>query len=1213
MFLKKIINAGFKSFADRITINLEKNHITGIVGPNGSGKSNVIDSVRWVMGEQNAKMLRGEKATDIIFAGSEKRKPLGMAEVTLVFDNSEGSTFCPPEYRHEPEISLTRRLYIDGQREYLINRKPCRLKDIVSFFASTGLGGRSYSMIQQGQVDRILQAKPEELREILEEAAGTLIFKRRKAEALKKLDATRLNLSRIDDILTEVERQKAALQSQVEKAKKYREIAAELREAEIEFLTHNHQDFKMKLLESESYLKEISDKEIALMGELVEFEGRFTELKEQLDEADPEVQALNEEIAVLREKIVRAETSLSNAQHLLAGSDEKLAKLELEIAEEDAALRKLEEEVEEKTRELASAESNARLLKDQLETLQYEMDTADEETQVFSNKIEEFQDEVRNLDRLLDNNTVRQEVLERDFSKSEREKNGLNERISILEGELGRALILVDAAQVKVSGRKRGLDAELQEKSGREIAINTRVEQIKNQASLRDSLKEKYFGAKGKFTSLQELELTANDVGALITRLKTPQPGQQSFSVSMLTELISFNDRSEELSERASRSFEKWAERVVVKDLNDFNQLVRIAHSQSIGGIPVTIIESARQPDQAAVIRWADKFDAEPFENFLKIDRQVPRLSELLSRIYHIATLALDTDTIAEMPHGIIAITAQGVIYTGADEYLIGTDGGKGALSRKTDLENLGVEVKSLEAGLAGAQGEIDLLEVKQAEDRLFIKETDQKLQSQNQAVLEVMTELQGARQTAGYKQEALESIKSDYEKLASASEQFGTDLVNLRKNRDSLSIEKEQTARELEDTKEQASSVIEKRDDLARLTGHRKIELAKGEAREQALKENHVSFTTQLENLQNKISRRYREKEELLDGIKSAKVNSVQLEVDIETFILNREEKEDVLAAKREQNSGIIEALRVTENRLRDIRSEQNKFQRNQSDKNLELERVRIGLLSFTEQATEKYQIDLDTYEFVRNPEFKSETRQRQVTTLRGKIETMGPINMMAIEEFDDLSRRESFINSQKDEVVSSVDLLETAIEEIESNSETKFMQTFKILNEEFQSLFPILFPGGDGKIVMTDETRPLDGGVEILVRLPGKKQQNMRLFSGGEKALTAIALIFALLKSKPTPFCFLDEVDAPLDETNVGRYNKVLEALSDRFQFIVITHNRRTMEVLDTLYGITMQEPGVSKVVGVDMSRDLPAHLKKAFKDGPSSDAKLVGASAE
>jgi chromosome segregation protein len=264
------------------------------------------------------------------------------------------------------------------------------------------------------------------------------------------------------------------------------------------------------------------------------------------------------------------------------------------------------------------------------------------------------------------------------------------------------------------------------------------------------------------------------------------------------------------------------------------------------------------------------------------------------------------------------------------------------------------------------------------------------------------------------------------------------------------------------------------------------------------------------------------------------------------------------------------------------------------------------MAITSVTAQAQEKYQLDIATYEFTYDPEFEADKVARSVGSLRGRIEGLGPINMMALQEFEDLTTRENFIRTQQDEINSSIALLNEAIGEIEVSSKDKFLATFQVINREFGQLFPILFPNGEGHLELTNPEDPLAGGVEIMVRLPGKKQQSMNLFSGGEKALTAISLIFALLKTKPTPFCFLDEVDAPLDEANVGRYNRVLDALSDQFQFIIITHNRRTMEVLDTLYGVTMQEPGVSSIVGVDMKKDLPQHLRKAFKEEPKQDTK-------
>src|SRR6478735_672007 len=299
MHLKKLIVSGFKSFADKVTLHFDDG-ITGIVGPNGSGKSNVIDAVRWVMGEQNAKHLRGDVATDIIFAGSDKRKPLGMAEVTLVFDNKNQSHFCPPEYRHEAEIALTRRLYIDGEREYFINKKPCRLKDIVGFFATTGLGGRRYSMIKQGQVDRILNAKPEDVREILEEAAGTLIFKARRQAAMKKLEGTQDNLKRIDDIITELAKQLDNLKEQVEKVAAWKQLSGSLRDQEMKLFSHNFRHFSTKLLEIAHQLEGDTDSEVRAMSDLSSLEARVEELQSQLSESDPGLDQLREEITNLR-------------------------------------------------------------------------------------------------------------------------------------------------------------------------------------------------------------------------------------------------------------------------------------------------------------------------------------------------------------------------------------------------------------------------------------------------------------------------------------------------------------------------------------------------------------------------------------------------------------------------------------------------------------------------------------------------------------------------------------------------------------------------------------------------------------------------------------------------------------------------------------------------------------------------------------------------
>ncbi len=1197
MHLKKIIISGFKSFADRVTVNFDKSHITGIVGPNGSGKSNIIDAVRWLMGEQNAKMLRGEKATDIIFAGSERRKPLGTAEVTLVFDNSDGSSFCPPEYRHEPEISLTRRLYIDGQREYAINKKTCRLKDIISFFASTGLGGRSYSMIQQGQVDRILQAKPEQIREIIEEASGTLIFKKRRNEAFNKLENTRLNLSRLDDIISELVRQKENLEAQVEAAKKFKEVSEELTEHETKLYTHNYHDYKDELLGLHEKLEKEMLAEAEASRLILEFEEEYESFRSELDESDPEVQALTERITVVREKIARSETSLLNAEKLLSGADERLVQLNNDIAEEDEHLKALESQAEKKLNSLSEGETKKTQIEELLETFEMQLSESDEQAQVFTNKIEECEDEIKNLDRMMEANVLRQEACQRDYAKAEREKVSHKERVSLLQSEVGQASILVDSAKVKVSGQKKGLDTELSEKHRLEGAIAQRLEDINGLKEERDQLKESYLSCKAKAESIESLMASAGNLRETIEALKESEVDQDLLGLGVLTDHLRFNENIEEMPVKCRQAFEAWAERLVVENIDALNELVRACKDVEIPSFSATVLERLSPIDQVALDKWCETYDAESLREYLSCDDE--RASQLLKRLYVLPMLNIERQAVAELPKGVLVFTAHGVILNQDADYRISGRTSRGALSYKSELEKLEQQRKSSEAKLAETQGKIDRQEAAQLVDREAIKKINEKLHEQNQAVLEVMAELNSCQQSFEHKQNLLEDAQGQFKLLEEASEKYGAQLQELKDSHGSLAQEKDQVSGELDETREESEHIMEQRAEISRQLDTQRVELIKASSDLQALKDSYNQVKEQLDILQAKMKRRYEQKSTMLADIEKAKSERGQLEKDIEHFVLEREKLEEDLASKREENAEILEKIRVIENKIKEGRSTLNGYQKTISQLQVTVEKVKSNYEATIEQAKERLNLNLEFHPFERDHDFNRTSTTTKVAKLKSKIDAMGPINMMAIKEFEELSQREEFIQAQREEVISSVELLEMAIEEIESNSREKFMATYEVLNKEFAELFPILFPRGDAQIELSDHENPLEGGVEIMVRLPGKKQQNMRLFSGGEKALTAIALIFALLKSKPTPFCFLDEVDAPLDETNVGRYNRVLEALSDRFQFIVITHNRRTMEVLDTLYGVTMQEPGVSKVVGVDMTKDLPSHLKKAFKE--------------
>lgn len=1193
MHLKKLIVSGFKSFADKVTLNFDEG-ITGIVGPNGSGKSNVIDAVRWVMGEQNAKHLRGEVATDIIFAGSDKRKQLGMAEVTLVFDNRDGSSFCPPEYRHEAEIALTRRLYIDGEREYLINRKPCRLKDIVGFFATTGLGGRSYSMIQQGQVDRILNAKPEDVREILEEAAGTLIFKARQQAAQKKLETTQENLKRIDDLVKELAIQLDTLREQVEKAEAWKLASGKLKEQELKVFSHNFRHFSTKLLDLAGQLETDSDSEIRAMTDLASMEARVEELQSQLAESDPELDQIREEVSHLREQIVRAESTITAALKTLENGQRRMNELDANIHEEQESLKSLEQQLDMKAAEQEKMSGEVERLRDLIESFQDEVDQVEEAAQVFENRSSELEDEIRNLELLLESNRLRCESIERDRKRLLIEFQSYDERRQSLDQGIQNFEERIDFARSQLNEKQAGLDQELILKQETEQEMQRRDQWMRETARIRDAKKETYLTARARLKSLEELEFSSEDVRSGIQQLNEKYPETNQLILGTLADFVSFREGREEWATRALNALEKWTDRLVVSSTRELNELARLIQQEQLGSIPLSVASTGKTGDLTA---WAQRFNAQHCSVVLNVQGGSPDwVQTLLKRLYYLPSI-LSEEELQSLPEGIVLFTAQGLMVSSREDILIQGNVGKGSLSRKSEMETLARQLKDNEAVLASVQNDLDAAEQAQAEDAQKLKDLAERLGVQNKDTLAAMSEMQQLSNQLHNltDQRAQNALK--VEELDGREKELKKELEQLGETRISFGRDKETMAAELESLQDEFSSLGERRDEVQRVHQQRQLELAKVEMRSQGLNESMEQSRQQLQRVQGVMSRRYEERGRIETEIQTAEVSQAQSTQEIEVYIRRREELEEQLASRREQSAGILEELRVVESRLRESRDLQMEIQRQKSKKNVELERLKQVSRGLLDQAQEKYQIDLMTHPYEEDPLFDPDKQTREIQKLRSQLENMGAINMVAVEQYEKISQRHEFITAQKEEVLGSILLLEEAIEEIQETSRDKFLTTFEVVNANFTDLFPILFPGGEARLELTSEDA-LTAGVEIMVRMPGKKPRSMNLYSGGEKALTAISLIFALLKTKPTPFCFLDEVDAPLDEANVGRYNKVLEALSDRFQFIVITHNRRTMEVLDQLYGVTMQEGGVSTVVGVDMKKDLPAHLQKAFK---------------
>tara|TARA_B100001094_G_scaffold325780_1_gene380713 strand:+ start:83 stop:3700 length:3618 start_codon:yes stop_codon:yes gene_type:complete len=1197
MKLRKLVVSGFKSFADKVTVNFDDG-ITGIVGPNGSGKSNVIDSVRWVMGEQNAKNLRGQVATDIIFAGSPQRKALGLAEVTLVFDNSEEDELCPIEYRHEAEIALTRRLYIDGTREYLINKKPCRLKDIVGFFAASGLSGRSYAMIQQGQVDRILNAKPEDIREILEEAAGTLIYKNRRLAAKKKLERTSENLSRIEDIVAELSVQLEALEGQVEKAKKWQKLSDDLKSQEISLFAHNHLYLENKLIEAQVVLTDQQDQEVSLMTQLGAIEANHTELQNQLIEMDPESEALQEKASTLREYIARAESTITLAMQTLEKSEERLLVIDQEAGEDKDLLNKLEVEQIAFEKELQEADEESEVLKEQIEAYQDQVDQVDESRQVFENRLTEMRDTVRNIDHLLESNTLRFEAVDRDRKRATVEIESTQNRVQSLSSDVDTSEQSMSELQEKISTHQSGLDDEVLRKQSLDQEVSAKKEELQVRVQQRDELKEKYLGLDARNTSLRELGEDSSDIRQSVKELTQLNPELNDRLEGVLTSFLSFNERIGSLKSAMISSFEKWAERLVFSNLDDFVVFSESALEQNIGGFSASVLSLAQTLGRGAKA-WSADTKAMPLQDFLELESSLEGLQDIVSRMYYLPEGKLSEKQISDLPAGMILFCWDGLVIKEQDEFLIGTPNHKGALSRKAEMEELAGELQIIDSDIQENQIYIDEIETDLAAIEAELADIEEKFRSNNQETLQVMGDLQSATQSMEHKQELLTEASKQYERYEEALFACNQELEELGETRNNLGKEREKIVADLENLESESDEYNEQFEEVQRLHQNRVTDLAKYEAKHQVLQDRASSGTEQVERIQVTLGRKLAEKEKIDHDKDLALENKISAEQEVEEYLAQREAVEEAIAVRREQNSGLMEDIRKAEATLKKVRDKGSKTEKAKNKSEMEIERLKIAIHGLRDQAEEKYQLKLKEHEFSQDENFDATKASRKVSSLRQSLEQMGAINMVAIEEHKKLSERYSFIGKQREEILGSIILLEDAISEIEESAKIKFLETFKVINLNFEDLFPILFPGGEAKLELESEGDPLSAGVEIMVRLPGKKRQRMNLFSGGEKALTAISLIFALLKTKPAPFCFLDEVDAPLDEANVGRYNVVLEALADRFQFVVITHNRRTMEVLDQLYGVTMQEGGVSKVVGVDMKKDIPVHLRKAFKE--------------
>ena len=1179
MYLKNIEVYGFKSFAQKINFEFH-NGITGIVGPNGSGKSNVGDAVRWVLGEQSAKQLRGGNMQDVIFSGTENRKPLSFASVSITLDNSDHK--LPVDYN---EVTVARRLYRSGESEYLINGSGCRLKDIQEMFYDTGIGKEGYSIIGQGQIDKILSGKPEERRELFDEAAGIVKFKRRKITTLKKLDEERQNLVRVTDILSELTKQLGPLERQSETARIYLAKRDELKELDINLFLLDHQRTGELLNELETKLSQAQQ-------ELDEAQSAYEQTKAEYERLEQELEELNTKLDALKEE--QQENALLKQQY-------------------EGQVKVLEEQISSGRQNSEHFRSRLTVLKNDLQKRSEEKEKLTEERAALYNRLKETRDNLKKETESLEN------IVSNVDECTQAVEDGKNEIIEILN------------SRATTKGKAQRFDAMMEQLDIRKAEVSQRILRLKSEEAILESDREK---AQKQYDAVTNVIQSTNaecvrldeEIHQIQEKLKKQNSqmeiGQTAYhrEASRLESLRNITERYDGYGNSIRRVMEQKSRepgiRGVVADIIHVQKDYEVAIETALGGSIQNIVTDNEQTAKRMI-------------SFLKKNRYGRATFLPLSNISGRGGLA-QKDVLREP--GVVG-TANTLVEADAEYselvmYLLGrvlvVDNIDHAIAigkkYRHSLRMVTIEGESLSPGgsmtggafknnsnLLGRRREIEELERSVGILKKELEETQRAIgenRSRRNVLRDTIADFQQqlqqkyveqntAKMNLAQIQEKEDEIQSSYRRIEREQEELRQQAGEIRQDHSSI-------ARELEDSqkdeKELEVFIETKQKELEEWKAEeteKNHALEKIRLEESSLEQRNHFLQENISRLENEIEAYHRESEEITENLSRSAEEIHKKEDGIEELkkaVTECTGKEEVLDARR---------IEWQEEKEKRSTSHKSFFEKRDhlSEKTSLLDKECFRLRSQAEKIEEQREAQIsymwEEYEITPNNALqyrKEELTDRQtikkdVLRIKDEIRKLGSVNVNAIEDYKNLLERHTFLSAQYEDIVKAEETLEGIIQELDEGMRKQFTEKFRDIQREFDKAFKELFGGGKGTLELAEDEDILEAGIRIISQPPGKKLQNMMQLSGGEKALTAIALLFAIQNLKPSPFCLLDEIEAALDDSNVGRFASYLQKLTKNTQFIIITHRRGTMNAADRLYGITMQEKGVSTLVSVDL----------------------------
>ena len=1179
MYLKNIEIHGFKSFANKIVLKFH-NGITGIVGPNGSGKSNVADAVRWVLGEQRIKQLRGASMQDVIFSGTEMRKPLGYAYVAITLDNSDHQLAIDYD-----EVTVARRIYRSGESEYLLNGTPCRLKDVNELFYDTGIGKEGYSIIGQGQIDKILSGKPEERRELFDEAAGIVKFKKRKSAAQKKLEDEKQNLVRVNDILSELEKQIGPLEKQSEKAKIYLKKREELKMVDVNM-------FLLENLRLQEQLKTSEEKYRIASDDFEETSKRYEQIKEEYEHIQEEMEALDKtieeeratltdtsvmrgklegEINVLKEQIKSAQ---NNEEHFVKRQNTIQKEMDRKLLDKEEIL-KDKEVIDKQVAEIEESRNEAR-----------------EKLLLVQKQIEELNNQIE-----AGKNTIIEALNSRATIKSKLGRyDTMTEQINIRKAELTSRILRIKSDEAQQEAAIKSLEEEFQkineeirklnesQESKEEQLTLFREELANKDQKLRDT-QVKYHQEKSKLDTLTNLTERYEGYGGSVKKVMERKE-QEKGIIGVVADIIKVDKKYETAIETALGGN---IQNIVTDNEETAKKMIRYLKETKAGRatfLPLTSIthpQEFKNPEalsEEGVLGMADEL--------VHIDKKYQNVAKaMLGRIVVVDQVDHAVKIARKFDYGIRMVTLEGELLVPGGAISGGAfKNNSNLLGRRREMEELGEKVKKYLKEIDALLSEIEDTKQKRNQVRLSIEEDKAALQrkfiEQNTARLNVI------------------KAEERRDEASEGSMELKNEERDIENQIQEIQIQKQEIQKELSESEELEKNVdLQIREFTTELEGRREEEsaqsalVAEWDVEVEKMLQQQNFHQQNVERIDGEIRRLSEELNEVLEGIKSNEEEVTQKKNNIEelekTIIASHTTQDDTELKLKEDVVHKEELAAKQKNFFADRESLAEKMTGLDKEVyrlNAQKERIQESLESQINYMWDEYEITLSDAASMRNPEMNDlPAMKKESSSLKEQIKKLGDVNVNAIEDYKNLMERYTFLKGQHDDLVEAEKTLEGIILELDSAMRKQFHEKFAEISREFDKVFKELFGGGKGTLELMEDEDILEAGIRIIAQPPGKKLQNMMQLSGGEKALTAIALLFAIQNLKPSPFCLLDEIEAALDENNVTRFAKYLHKLTKNTQFIVITHRRGTMEKADRLYGITMQEKGVSTLVSVNL----------------------------